>query len=149
MRKSLIFFGGGSGASFLGKLIHHVNPVLMELSAEGLAAAAATRETLALKKRLIEEVKQEPKQEEEAAAPERPPKRQNMLLRPPPTCSHEVAVPEGYQPDTTKDPAVHGAQPACMHGHGDGQLMAACMGGTGTCMHGWAKGWGHRASCMQ
>ena len=115
----------------------------MELSAEGLAAAAATREALATKKRQLEElqlIKQELSHSEPpnntsgsnaggaaAAAPgsKRPgapmssasaataaaaaAAKKPHLNRPPPACTHEVAIPIGFDPTSIKhDEAVHG-----------------------------------------
>ena len=116
----------------------------MELSAEGLAAAAATREALATKKRQLEElqlIKQELSHSEPpnntsgsnaggaaAAAPgsKRPgapmssasaataaaaaaAAKKPHLNRPPPACTHEVAIPIGFDLTSIKhDEAVHG-----------------------------------------
>ncbi len=70
---------------------------------EGLAAAAATREAVAAKKRHLEETSK--LQVAAAAAPKKP-----HLNRPPPACSHEVAIPEGFDPCsiTHLDEATHG-----------------------------------------
>ncbi|EFJ40622.1 hypothetical protein VOLCADRAFT_121704 [Volvox carteri f. nagariensis] len=80
----------------------------MELSPEGLAAAAATRQ--AARKR-----QQDAKEDGAGDGPvspqsEQPAKRlQAIGGRPPSTCTHEVAVPEGFDESTLKhDPEVHG-----------------------------------------
>eukprot|EP00887_Chlorella_sp_A99_P003989 scaffold11.g3989.t1 len=69
--------------------------VALEETPEGLAMAAKTREELKSKKRQLEA--------HVAATPA--PKR---ATRPPPTCSHDVAVPEGYKPEEQLDPELHG-----------------------------------------
>lgn len=87
----------------------------MELSPEGMAAAAAVREA-ARKRSQAVAVKQE-KQEKQENGPAAGPiksepdakRQQGPGGRPPPTCSHEVAVPEGFdEASITLDPAVHG-----------------------------------------
>lgn len=72
----------------------------LEETPEGLAAAAHTREQLKTKKRQLEAAAKA------AGAP--PPKR---LAPPPSTCTHEVSVPDGYQPGEQEqqlDPATYG-----------------------------------------
>jgi ATP-dependent RNA helicase DOB1 len=79
--------------------------ISMELSAEGLAAAAATRETLAAKKRQLEEQLGSKVKEEKKSIPLKKP----HLNRPPPACTHEVAIPDGFDPTKIKlDETVHG-----------------------------------------
>lgn len=100
----------------------------MELSPEGMAAAAAVREA-ARKRSQAVAVKQE-KQEKQENGPAAGPiksepdakRQQGPGGRPPPTCSHEVAVPEGFdEASITLDPAVHGGRRggaracACVH----------------------------------
>ena len=81
----------------------------MELSTEGLAAAASTRETVAAKKRQLEQSLADGAKD--AAVDKKPvvPKKPH-LNRPPPACTHEVAIPEGFDvAKITLDEAVHGA----------------------------------------
>jgi len=67
----------------------------MEATAEGLAAAAATREVLAAKKRTAQQDAQ-PASSKKARAPVK-------------TCSHEVARPEGWKDECLElDETVHG-----------------------------------------
>ena len=79
----------------------------MELSTEGLAIAAATREAVAAKKRHLEQLAKEAEADKKpslSAASKKP-----HLNRPPPACSHEVAIPEGFDPSKiTLDEAMHG-----------------------------------------
>lgn len=80
----------------------------MELSQEGLAAAAATRQ--AARKRQPDE-KQDVIAGANIAAGAFPSvKRQQVSgSRPASTCTHEVALPEGFDVSTLKhDPEVHG-----------------------------------------
>jgi hypothetical protein len=121
----------------------------MELSPEGLAAAAATRQ--AAKKRSQSEDKPAANGADGAtnpAAAQAGAKRQQGLGgRPPATCTHEVAIPEGYDEAAAAeklDPAVHGALPGAPR---EGkQRRAACQrraGGPelhGLCLHGWCRG---------
>lgn len=122
----------------------------MEATPEGLAAAAAAREALKSKKRSlevgVEEVLLEEsngvggvlptphcrsrcnpaclplqQQQEQAAAAEAAAKKPQPE-RPPPSCTHEVAVPPGYdmaaaEKEQGLDPALHGAPPvpSCHH----------------------------------
>jgi ATP-dependent RNA helicase DOB1 len=78
----------------------------MELSPEGLAAAAVTRETVAAKKRQLSEAQSKTLESE---AKKTTPTKRPHLNRPPPACSHEVALPEGFDPSSIKlDSANHG-----------------------------------------
>ena len=71
---------------------------------EGLAAAAATRETLAAKKRQLEDLGGKVKEEKKSIPLKKP-----HLNRPPPACTHEVAIPDGFDPTKIKlDETVHG-----------------------------------------
>ena len=77
----------------------------MEGTKEGLAIAAATREA-ASKKRHADDESAPPSQP--AAEVKKPAVTGN---RPPPTCTHEVAVPEGFNLEAHAakfDPKVHG-----------------------------------------
>lgn len=83
----------------------------MELSPEGLAAAAATRQ--AAKKRS----QSEDKPVVNGAAATNPAgtakRQQGPGGRPPATCTHEVAIPEGYDEAAAAeklDPVIHGTQ---------------------------------------
>ncbi|GFR46999.1 hypothetical protein Agub_g8682, partial [Astrephomene gubernaculifera] len=77
----------------------------MELSPEGLAAAAATRQ--AARKRQTDgkaDANGSPAQAEPATK-----RQQGLGGRPPATCTHEVAIPEGFDESSIKlDPEVHG-----------------------------------------
>jgi hypothetical protein len=69
----------------------------MEGTEAGLAAAAATRETLSRKRKALS-----------AEAP-----KGKKVTRPPPTCTHEVARPEGWQDASLElDESIHGEQGA-------------------------------------
>lgn len=110
----------------------------MELSEEGLAVAAATRQALAQRKRQLEEaaVKVENGNGSSAAAaptgvvnvngqPQPPAVKKAHLARPAPMCTHEVALPEGFDKDSIKLPVeIYGA--ACM-----GLGAGAWAGGAG------------------
>lgn len=81
----------------------------MELSEEGLAAAAATRSAIAAKKRQLEQLEATVKEETKKPVPLKKP----HLNRPPPACTHEVAVPEGFDPANIKlDESLHGTSHA-------------------------------------
>ncbi len=121
----------------------------MELSPEGMAAAAAVRE--AAKKRsqdaAVKQEKQEPQENGPAAGPVKSEpdakRQQGPGGRPPPTCSHEVAVPEGFdEASITLDPAVHGGHrgacvrlcaPGVCRGHlargGGAKVWGGCLSG--------------------
>ena len=85
----------------------------MELSSEGLAIAAATRDAIAAKKRHLEELA---KQAEIDKKPGSNAVKKPHLNRPPPVCSHEVAIPEGFDPSKiTLDEAMHGETSPLQH----------------------------------
>lgn len=81
----------------------------MELSEEGLKVAAVTRETV---KRKAAEVADKTTGDN---APAQPAKKQAAPgPRPRPPCTHEVAMPQGFdKASITLDPALHGG---CQHG---------------------------------
>ena len=82
---------------------------LMELSSEGLAIAAATREAVAAKKRHLEQLAKEKESAVTVSSDKPAAAKKPHLNRPPPVCSHEVAIPEGFDPSKiTLDQTMHG-----------------------------------------
>jgi len=81
----------------------------MDGTEEGLAVMAATRE--ALKKRLLAAAGASHDENPTSAAESQVKKaKQEALARIPPPCSHEVALPDGFDPSSIQhDPTVHGS----------------------------------------
>lgn len=88
----------------------------MDGTAEGIQQAAATREALRKRKRADggdggEEVEGGAGAEDATPAAAAAPAPASLKNRPPPTCTHEVALPEGYDPKAAGlDPKIYGEE---------------------------------------